>query len=1022
MKLLDGGESRLIAFLDAASSGALAGFEMFDLFEAKGEAVRLADRTLKGLKRRLRGLDALTRTERLEAAHWIVVITAFFEAAEEQLRALGIEELGAKAREQVVFITEEMPGDGSFRGVSSTLARRGAIPDIKALYTQRAAYFAKYLEGLAAVESLSADRRAAVVGLYVTIPDAAVLRYEERLRELAKECAEFEIWLNVSAHARTLDEVHEVRSGLARLESLLANHESAEAPHDVRTSLSKAYRAVLDKPITQQASSELNVPTLGDGYINHRFRIAGTHPTANPAQESWWRDCHVHDDLDLSLASYLVSGAALTAPMLVLGHPGSGKSVLTRVLAARLPADRFLPVRVELRSVDANADLQTQIEEAVRQATGDTVRWPDLVRSAPEAMPVVLLDGFDELLQATGVAQTDFLERVARFQEREIDQGRAVAVVVTSRIAVADRARIPADSVVMCLEPFSDRQVKAWLEVWADHNESILADRRLKPLTADIALSHRKLAEQPLMLLMLALYDASANALRAAGEDFSEATLYEALLTDFARREIEKEAPGPADDDLVEHELAKLSVVAFAMFNRRAQWATDEDVTADLTGLRMGATGAGERRLQKNLTAGQLAVGRFFFIHDTQTTRDGTVSQTYEFLHATFGEFLIARFVTQLVTELSKARGRASSLFPATLDDGWLHALLSFECLAARSPIVRFLLRIVPRQRRLADLLLELFSTSFDERSDNLYSAYRPTPLTAVQRHANWSANLMLLAAIAADGIMASELFGASNFCAADWRDTALLWRGQLTNEGRNGLIGHLDIARTGDNPDRDLHIKVSLHAVAPAPRLNWTYNINPQDSARPSYDVDWMRLKYNFTATKASDVLMHGFEPLTGVIPGIAHTVVQLPGQPPMTVSHALLTALSALGRAEDAPGAFQHLFKVIDAFDPTPADDLDALISMAWGLLAAAVVAGTITVKDIPHLAYSQPYGSDFTRREPARVMRERLVNVLDMIAADGAFPTTPTPPTSAASPPPSPSPAASSPETPATPPAAP
>lgn len=995
VKLLDGGESRLIAFLDAASSGVLAGFEMFDLFEAKGEAVKLADRALKGLKRRLRGLDALTRTERLEAAHWIVVITAFFEAAEEQLRVLGIKELAAKAPEQVVLITDELPSNTSFQNVSFTLAARGAIPDVKRLYTTRSAYFVKYLEGLALSESLSTEHREAVTRLSTTIPDTAVLRYEERLRELAKECAEFEIWLNVSAHARTLDEVHEVRSGLARLESLLANHESVEAPHDVRASLSMAYRAVLDKPITQQASSELNVPTLGAGYINHRFRVAATHATANPAQESWWRDCHVHDDLDLSLASYLVSGAALTAPMLVLGHPGSGKSVLTRVLAARLPADRFLPVRVELRSVDANADLQTQIEEAVRQATGDTVRWPDLVRSAPEAMPVVLLDGFDELLQATGVAQTDFLERVARFQEREIDQGRAVAVLVTSRIAVADRARIPAESVVMCLEPFSDRQVKAWLEVWADHNESILAGRRLKPLTADIALSHRTLAEQPLMLLMLALYDASANALRAADEDFSEATLYEALLTDFARREIEKELPGPADDDLVEHELAKLSVVAFAMFNRRAQWATDEDVTADLTGLRMQAAGGGERRMQKNLTAGQLAVGRFFFIHDTQTTRDGTVSQTYEFLHATFGEFLIARFVTQLATELTKARGRASTLLPATLDDGWLHALLSFECLAARSPIIKFLLRIFPRDRRLADLLLELFSTSFDERSDNLYSAYRPTRLTAVQRHANWSANLMLLAAVAADGIMASELFGASDFCAADWRDTALLWRGQLTSEGRNGLIGHLDIARTGDNPDRDLHIKVSLRAVAPAPRLNWTYNINPQDSARPSYDVGWMRLKYNFTATKASDVLIHGLEPLTGVIPEIAHTVVQLPGHAPTTVSHALLTALSALGRAEEARAAFQLLFEIVDALDSAPSDNLDALVSMAWGLLAAAVVAGAMTLEDMPDLAYSQLYRSDLNEHEPVRLMRERLVSVLHKLVTEGVLPTTPTPP---------------------------
>ncbi|MCW2917010.1 MAG: hypothetical protein JWN52_5078, partial [Actinomycetia bacterium] len=50
-----------------------------------------------------------------------------------------------------------------------------------------------------------------------------------------------------------------------------------------------------------------------------------------------------------------------------------------------------------------------------------------------DAMPVIMLDGFDELLQATGIGQTDYLEQVARFQEREGDQGRPVAVIVTSR-------------------------------------------------------------------------------------------------------------------------------------------------------------------------------------------------------------------------------------------------------------------------------------------------------------------------------------------------------------------------------------------------------------------------------------------------------------------------------------------------------------------------------------------------------------------------------------------------------------
>jgi hypothetical protein len=224
VKMLGGGESKLLAFLDDASSVALMGLDTFDLFEAKAEAVRLADKVLKGFGQKLRGLNALSRTERLTVAHWIIIITAFFEALDEHLKAVGIDDLGASAAEQVVLITGSVPGETSLIGVGRALATPVPMPDVHALYVARSERLLDHLQG-------------------------------------------------------------------------------------------------------------------------HRFRIADGHPTANPAQEEWWRQRPVHDDLGLYLASHLVSEAAQRAPLLVLGHPGSGKSVLTRVLAARLPADQFLPAQ-----------------------------------------------------------------------------------------------------------------------------------------------------------------------------------------------------------------------------------------------------------------------------------------------------------------------------------------------------------------------------------------------------------------------------------------------------------------------------------------------------------------------------------------------------------------------------------------------------------------------------------------------------------------------------------------------------
>ncbi len=208
--------------------------------------------------------------------------------------------------------------------------------------------------------------------------------------------------------------------------------------------------------------------------------------------------------------------------MLVLGRPGAGKSVLTRILAARLSTTRFLPIRVPLRDADTSLRLQQQIEQAVLAATTEETTWPSLARSI-DAVPVIIFDGFDELLQATGVSQNDFLQMAAEFQQREREQGRAAAVIVTSRTSVADRATLPPETLLLRLQSFDEPRIRGWVDIWNEVNAT--------HLDAEDVLAHRELAGQPLLLLMLALYDSDGNALRRgpAGR-LATGELYEQLL------------------------------------------------------------------------------------------------------------------------------------------------------------------------------------------------------------------------------------------------------------------------------------------------------------------------------------------------------------------------------------------------------------------------------------------------------------------------------------------------------------
>lgn len=286
-------------------------------------------------------------------------------------------------------------------------------------------------------------------------------------------------------------------------------------PGKVRRALSLAYRSALAEPITpaRDMPAELEIPTLGEGYVDHRFRMAEVTPSSEPGRDSWWAKISVEDSICNFLSMRMIPSTALEAPIILLGQPGSGKSVLTRILAARLSASGFLAVRVDLRKVPAEADLQGQIESAVRDTTGERIHWPQLLESHHHMLIVVIFDGLDELLQAAGASNEDFLLRIQEFQERESRLGRRLVVVVTSRIAVTDLARIPHGATVIRLEPFYRDQITAWLMIWARINYIPLSGRDMKPLPVEVALRYKELAEQPLLLLMLALYDADANAL-----------------------------------------------------------------------------------------------------------------------------------------------------------------------------------------------------------------------------------------------------------------------------------------------------------------------------------------------------------------------------------------------------------------------------------------------------------------------------------------------------------------------------
>ncbi|OUD02031.1 hypothetical protein CA983_16980 [Streptomyces swartbergensis] len=687
-------------------------------------------------------------------------------------------------------------------------------------------------------------------------------------------------------------------TGLAGLEDLLSEFAGGEGL--------PARHALLRDPIAALDSPGPRLPSLASGYISPRFRLAARsqHVPAGIASDKWWDEQPLHDDIERFLAAHLLSLPALLSPLVVLGHPGAGKSLLTKLLEARLPAREFRTLRVELRHTPAETDVQAQLEHALKRRSGREVSWPDWSEHESGPVPVVLLDGFDELLQAGAqklgqARQWGYLQEVEEFQKREAQQGRPLIVIVTSRTVVADRADIPRTSQVIRLEPFGDAEIEHWLDVWNTANEGYFTRHELLPLTPEVVLPHRDLAAQPLLLLMLALYDAAGNALHLLeDEEISRTQLYDRLLTEFVRRQVDKDGPLPPAETFtaVDRELRRLSVVALSMFHRGAQAISGEEAHRDLRALGEADDGSG------------LLFGRFFFVHEAQAVVTEERLRSYEFMHATFGEHLAARLIEGALRRLVDQVG-------GPRDDGELYALLSFAPLTDRAQLVQNLRDMLaawpagPQRRSLVPALLTLFRAASWEPEDRTDVGYAPVRVRRRYREAVYEVNLVLIAVLATGGVHVSELFDDAIVPTAEWRRHALGWQAQLSVGSWAALTSTLNPERRWVRPWNGREEEPDLHLTTrPSPLrdhdLNWSLGVSPPSGSRSLSDGLEERLsetsspglirEIHFVGDRDTEQLLHIGYPMLLQFPRLMSAFVATPGKQYHSAAHALIALLT--------------------------------------------------------------------------------------------------------------------------------
>lgn len=632
---------------------------------------------------------------------------------------------------------------------------------------------------------------------------------------------------------------------------------TAVQSQDIVNDLKIKYTSMIEQPIIDDkeiSSTEekitLTFPKIKDAFIPQSYKCLRYDSKIKLEDEKTWKEIDVKDDLGCFFVKYLCSLDSIDTPLIILGHPGSGKSLLTKVLSAQLMSDTYTAIRIPLREVNADSTIDLLVEDQIKKVTQLNLPqggYGAFAKQFKEKPLLIILDGYDELLQAKGDVFASYLDKAMRFQQDQKDLGRPVRLVVTSRITLIDKAIVPLNSTVLRLLEFNEKQRREWIKIWNRVNSEYFQSctPAIKPFSLPEHNAKAKgknsiieLAEQPLLLLMLALYDSEGNSLSKLDNDLKRTALYNNLLRRFVRRERSRYVPGfnekthQEQNAIIDFEMKRLGVVAIGMFNRKKLYINTKELENDLKVFESGRSG--DEMIGKKLKDSESLLGGFFFIHqstaqDISANSDNSDS-TFEFLHNTFGEFLTADMIlrfaiyeAQAISYLKKTKALETELnkklhLPDGLCNEWF-ACLMFTPLFSRPVILEMIqehtMQAISENNFNTSEFYENFelvikcqlkmilsTLTFPEVMTNNHGITNDIPVLGFV--SIYTLNLIILSSVLCkDGFVFDEdEYGRSDAASSEtkpWDKLTFLWRTWFSAENLTGLLTVFNAKRDGN-------------------------------------------------------------------------------------------------------------------------------------------------------------------------------------------------------------------------------
>ena len=741
---------------------------LFSLLEVNNNLFELGHKVCDYISSKVEP-NYLDRLEQLEASYALICYTAYFDALEKELPKKYVKQLNRFYTEKQKSIEESNESDTKEDGILThpEICRDVYYADhitsfpqiqkhLKNDYTDISKKLINDIDSSGAFKGKISDF-GKIQTIILSLPEKAINNYTAQYIDLSKKFDDFAIYAelqnfigvevsikqNTDAIGSLLNKTDQIDVGFQHLNEIInaipAQILEIQAKEIVEDLTSK-YHAMIEETIiddkeikSDHESISVKFPKIQDAFIPQDYKCLQYNQGNNHLEnESEWEKVTRKSDLNRFIIKYLYSPDSIDYPLIILGHPGSGKSLLTKVLSAQLMSTSFTVIRIPLREVNAELELDALIEEQIKKMTNrplSTQGYGGFAQQFKEKPLTVILDGYDELLQAKGKLFSGFIQKTQKFQQDQKSMKRPVRIIITSRITLIDKAYIPERSTILRLMEFDEIQRKTWIKIWNQINADYFIETKTKPFSLPDSAAKGKnkimeLAAQPLLLLMLAIYDSESNELAQIG-NIKRTELYDNLLRRFVRRERNRYVTdfsileSKKQERIIEDEMNRLGVAAIGMYNRYDVVIQSSQLKNDIA---LFDANRDSWHLDKNsLQESDSVLGSFFFVHQstakTNEAHSDKSESAYEFLHNTFGEFLAADFIL---------RNTINTVKNVYIDRKYKHGIVNLDTYDHRW---YYCLMFVPLYSR--PVIIEMLREHFPIALDHALSIMEPPiPLT----------------------------------------------------------------------------------------------------------------------------------------------------------------------------------------------------------------------------------------------------------------------------------------------------